>query len=263
MSFSVVAPTIADDFGVGMAGVTIPFVLAFARRLRAVGARSPRWPTAATGCAWRCSAASCSPVFSMLVGLAPSIWMLAFCLAGVADRQGVHRAVAHVAARRLLRGRAAAPGVLVLPGRQRGRRAGRRHRRGLRRRGVRLAGAVLRLRRPHARSSCWSARALPEPVRGPRSSSWSASAEQPLEHRGGGPAVARRGLAHVLADRQPAPHLPRAAVPHPGGGGLRHLQHVHLPRRVRPRRVGPGLGASAWSRGRRSWSASSSAPGSA
>ena len=44
-----------------------------------------------------------------------------------ADRQGVHRAVAHVAARRLLRGRPAPAHLLLLPGRQRGRRAHRRH----------------------------------------------------------------------------------------------------------------------------------------
>ena len=65
-----------------------------------------------------------------------------------ADRQGVHRAVAHVAARRLLRGRAAAARLLLLPGRQRGRRARRRHHRRLHRRDVQLAGAVLRLRDP-------------------------------------------------------------------------------------------------------------------
>ena len=74
-------PTIADHFGVGMAGVTVPFVLSFAAGVRPVGAdrhvadRGNRVRLALLG-------GLVFAVFSTLVGLSPSIWMVAFFLAG-------------------------------------------------------------------------------------------------------------------------------------------------------------------------------------
>ncbi len=81
ISFSVTAPTIADDFGVGIAGVTIPFVLAFGAALALsvpianVADRGNRVRIALLG-------GLVFAGFSMLVGLSVSIWMVAFMLAG-------------------------------------------------------------------------------------------------------------------------------------------------------------------------------------
>ena len=81
ISFSVTAPTIADDFGVGIAGVTIPFVLAFGAALALsvpianVADRGNRVRIALLG-------GLVFAGFSALVGLSVSIWMVAFMLAG-------------------------------------------------------------------------------------------------------------------------------------------------------------------------------------
>jgi ABC-type branched-subunit amino acid transport system ATPase component/MFS family permease len=80
-SFSVVAPTVADHFGVGMAGVTVPFVLAFAAAfalsvpIATIADRRSRVRLALLG-------GIIFSVFSTLVGLSPSIWVLAVFLAG-------------------------------------------------------------------------------------------------------------------------------------------------------------------------------------
>ena len=80
-SFSVVAPDIADHFGVGMVGVTVPFVLAFAAAfalsvpIASIADRRNRVRLAMLG-------GTVFAVFSTLVGLAPNVWVLAACLAG-------------------------------------------------------------------------------------------------------------------------------------------------------------------------------------
>jgi branched-chain amino acid transport system ATP-binding protein len=80
-SFSVVAPTVADHFGVGLAGVTVPFVLAFAAAfalsvpIATVADRRNRVRLAMLG-------GTVFAVFSALVGLAPNVWVLAAFLAG-------------------------------------------------------------------------------------------------------------------------------------------------------------------------------------
>jgi branched-chain amino acid transport system ATP-binding protein len=80
-SFSVVAPTVADHFGVGMAGVTVPFVLSFAAAfalsvpIATVADRRNRVRLALLG-------GLVFSVFSTLVGVSPTIWVLAFFLAG-------------------------------------------------------------------------------------------------------------------------------------------------------------------------------------
>ena len=162
-------------------------------------------------------------------------------LAGSQHRQGGHRAVAHLAARRLLRGRAAAPRVLVPPGRQRGRRARRRHRRRLRRRGLRLAGAVLRVR--GARRSLLVARwaRCANRCAACRSAAWSAPTPQSLETEEEPPSLAEgwRMCWQIDSLRRIYRTLPFLT---PAVAGLRHLQLVHVPRRVRAGRVGPGLG---------------------
>jgi branched-chain amino acid transport system ATP-binding protein len=79
-SFSVVAPTIADHFGVGLAGVTVPFVLAFAAAfalavpIATLADRHNRVRLALVGGVIFAAA-------SGLVGLAPNIWLLAGFLA--------------------------------------------------------------------------------------------------------------------------------------------------------------------------------------
>ncbi|HET6772321.1 MAG TPA: MFS transporter [Acidimicrobiales bacterium] len=80
-SFSVVAPTVADHFGVGIAGVTVPFVLSFAAAfalsvpIATVADRRNRVRLALLG-------GLIFSVFSTLVGVSPTIWVLAFFLAG-------------------------------------------------------------------------------------------------------------------------------------------------------------------------------------
>jgi branched-chain amino acid transport system ATP-binding protein len=79
-SFSVVAPTIADHFGVGLAGVTMPFVLAFAAAfalsvpIAGLADRRNRVRLAMAG-------GTIFAVCSTLVGLAPNLWVLAVFLA--------------------------------------------------------------------------------------------------------------------------------------------------------------------------------------
>ena len=79
-SFSVVAPTIADHFGVGLAGVTMPFVLAFKAVLAlsvpiaGLADRRNRVRLAMAG-------GTIFAVCSTLVGLAPNLWVLAVFLA--------------------------------------------------------------------------------------------------------------------------------------------------------------------------------------
>ena len=79
-SFSVVAPTIADHFGVGIAGVTIPFVLAFAAAfalavpIASLADRRNRVRLALLG-------GTIFAVASGFVGLSPNIWLLAGFLA--------------------------------------------------------------------------------------------------------------------------------------------------------------------------------------
>ena len=80
-AFAVVAPTVADHFGVGLAGVTIPFVLAFAAAfalavpIATFADRHNRVRLALLG-------GMIFAVASGLVGLAPNIWLLATFLAG-------------------------------------------------------------------------------------------------------------------------------------------------------------------------------------
>jgi branched-chain amino acid transport system ATP-binding protein len=80
-SFAVVAPNIADHFGVGLVGVTVPFVLAFAAAfalsvpIATVADRRNRVRLAMLG-------GTVFAVFSTLVGLAPNVWLLAAFLAG-------------------------------------------------------------------------------------------------------------------------------------------------------------------------------------
>ena len=80
-SFAVVAPDIADHFGVGVVGVTVPFVLAFAAAfalsvpIATVADRRNRVRLAMLG-------GTVFAVFSTLVGLAPNVWLLAAFLAG-------------------------------------------------------------------------------------------------------------------------------------------------------------------------------------
>jgi branched-chain amino acid transport system ATP-binding protein len=79
-SFSVVAPTIADYFGVGLTGVTLPFVVAFAAAfalsvpIATVADRRNRVRLAMVG-------GTVFAVCSTLVGLAPNLWVLAVFLA--------------------------------------------------------------------------------------------------------------------------------------------------------------------------------------
>jgi ABC-type branched-subunit amino acid transport system ATPase component/predicted MFS family arabinose efflux permease len=79
-SFSVVAPTIAEYFGVGLAGVTVPFVLAFAAAfalsvpIAGLADRHSRVRLAMAG-------GTIFAVCSTLVGLAPNLWVLAVFLA--------------------------------------------------------------------------------------------------------------------------------------------------------------------------------------
>jgi ABC-type branched-subunit amino acid transport system ATPase component/predicted MFS family arabinose efflux permease len=80
-SFAVVAPTIADHFGVGLAGVTIPFVLAFiaafalAIPIASLADRRNRVRLALFG-------GLVFSVFTSLVGISPNIWFVAVFLAG-------------------------------------------------------------------------------------------------------------------------------------------------------------------------------------
>src|SRR5262245_22635844 len=80
-SFQVLAPTIADYFGVGIAGVLVPFVLAFATAfalavpIATLADRGNRGRLALLG---GCIFA----VFSTMVGFSVNIWMLGFVLAG-------------------------------------------------------------------------------------------------------------------------------------------------------------------------------------
>jgi branched-chain amino acid transport system ATP-binding protein len=80
-SFSVTAPTIADAFDVGIVGVAVPFVLAFAVALAlsvpiaSVADRGNRVRLALIG-------GLVFALFSTLVGLSVSIWMVALMLAG-------------------------------------------------------------------------------------------------------------------------------------------------------------------------------------
>ena len=79
-SFAVVAPTVADHFGVGLAGVTIPFVLSFAAAfalavpIATLADRRSRVRLALLG-------GTIFAVASGFVGLAPNIWFLAAFLA--------------------------------------------------------------------------------------------------------------------------------------------------------------------------------------
>jgi len=79
-SFSVVAPTVADHFDVGLAGVTLPFVLAFAAAfalsvpIASLADRRNRVRLAMLG-------GTVFAVCSTLVGLAPNLWVLAIFLA--------------------------------------------------------------------------------------------------------------------------------------------------------------------------------------
>jgi branched-chain amino acid transport system ATP-binding protein len=80
-SFNVVAPTVADYFGVGLAGITVPFVLAFAAAfalsvpIATVADRRNRVRLAMLG-------GGVFAVFMALVGLSPNVWFLAVFLAG-------------------------------------------------------------------------------------------------------------------------------------------------------------------------------------
>jgi branched-chain amino acid transport system ATP-binding protein len=80
-SFQVLAPTIADYFGVGIAGVLVPFVLAFAAAfalavpIATLADRGNRVRLALLG-------GVIFAVFSTMVGLSVNIWMLGFVLAG-------------------------------------------------------------------------------------------------------------------------------------------------------------------------------------
>ena len=78
-SFAVVAPTIADHFDVGLAGITIPFVLSFAAAfalsvpIATMADRHNRVRLALLG-------GVLFAVFSGLVGISPNIWLLAVML---------------------------------------------------------------------------------------------------------------------------------------------------------------------------------------
>jgi branched-chain amino acid transport system ATP-binding protein len=80
-SFIVVAPTVADDFGVGLAGIVVPFALAFAAALGlavpigTLADRHNRVRLAMLG-------GTVFAVFMALVGLSPNVWFLAGFLAG-------------------------------------------------------------------------------------------------------------------------------------------------------------------------------------
>jgi ABC-type branched-subunit amino acid transport system ATPase component/predicted MFS family arabinose efflux permease len=80
-SFIVVAPTVADDFGVGLAGIVVPFALAFAAALGlsvpigTLADRHNRVRLAMLG-------GAVFAVFMALVGLSPNVWFLAGFLAG-------------------------------------------------------------------------------------------------------------------------------------------------------------------------------------
>jgi branched-chain amino acid transport system ATP-binding protein len=80
-AFAVAAPTIADEFGVGLAGVTVPFVLAFSA---ALGLSIPIASLADRGHRVRLALLGgvIFAVFSTLIGLSVSIWMVAVALAG-------------------------------------------------------------------------------------------------------------------------------------------------------------------------------------
>jgi ABC-type branched-subunit amino acid transport system ATPase component/MFS family permease len=80
-SFAVVAPTIAEHFDVGLAGITIPFVLSFAAAfalsvpIATMADRHNRVRLAMLG-------GVLFAVFSALVGISPNVWLLAVLLAG-------------------------------------------------------------------------------------------------------------------------------------------------------------------------------------
>jgi ABC-type branched-subunit amino acid transport system ATPase component/predicted MFS family arabinose efflux permease len=80
-TFAVVAPTIADYFDVGLAGVTAPFVVAFAAAfalsvpIATIADRRNRVRLTMLG-------GTVFAVFSALIGLSPSIWVLGIFLAG-------------------------------------------------------------------------------------------------------------------------------------------------------------------------------------
>jgi branched-chain amino acid transport system ATP-binding protein len=80
-SFAVVAPTVAEHFGVGLAGVVIPFVLAFAAAfalaipIASMADRRNRVRMALFG-------GLVFSVFTSLVGISPNIWLVAVFLAG-------------------------------------------------------------------------------------------------------------------------------------------------------------------------------------
>jgi branched-chain amino acid transport system ATP-binding protein len=80
-AFAVAAPTIADEFDVGLAGVTVPFVLAFGA---ALGLSIPIASLADRGHRVRLALLGgvIFAVFSTLIGLSVSIWMVAIALAG-------------------------------------------------------------------------------------------------------------------------------------------------------------------------------------
>ena len=80
-AFAVAAPTIADEFDVGLAGVTVPFVLAFGA---ALGLSIPIASLADRGHRVRLALLGgvIFAVFSTLIGLSVSIWMVAVALAG-------------------------------------------------------------------------------------------------------------------------------------------------------------------------------------
>jgi ABC-type branched-subunit amino acid transport system ATPase component/MFS family permease len=81
VAFAVAAPTIADYYEVGIAGVAVPFVVAFGA---ALGLSIPIATFADKGNRVRIALLGgvIFAVFSVLVGLSVSIWMLAICLAG-------------------------------------------------------------------------------------------------------------------------------------------------------------------------------------
>ena len=222
---------------------------------------SPRWPTGATGSAWPCSAASIFAVCSALVGLAPE----PVGAGGVPGRRPTSgKAVIEPAHTSLLadyypvelRPRVfsfhrAGNAVGALVG---GIGAG------LRRRGLRVAGAVLRLRHPDASLLVLigraAARAGPRPA---GAHAWSPPTAESLDDRGGRrPAWPRAG---ACAGRSTA-----------CGGSTARCRSSPRRWRASPSSARsstetssgstsrPGAGSSGWSRGRRSWSGSSSAP---
>ena len=82
VALSVSGPTIADEFNTGVAGVTVPFVLAFGA---ALGLSVPIATIADRGNRVRLALVGgiVFSVFSVAVGLAWSIWALAFAVAGM------------------------------------------------------------------------------------------------------------------------------------------------------------------------------------